>query len=765
MLVAPNNKIMIMKTGPTFKPWLSLGLAALLTLGCSHAARAGEIHTGAWGLISSMGSQNPTNNAIWLVTGDPADPIVNNNLIYVNMDMQYNYPTYQVWESATWRPASKYPTQRFPASLLGTDDYTQPMEGRYIQLRNLTLERADLDAQNVDFRFSPFSDPAGNTSLTLTNGSLTALNPPGFNPNTHFTLTASGDSTLRGWGKGQVAAQTALNVMPGGQLTLFRLGDRHGDLPTDSWYFNHPGDVATINGGTLHLNEAFVVFEKAGLALGESHSGMTFQNNALLSITGERGRLLSGDFSFLDSRLNLGSANQLKSVGSMTINGATVTADDSSKLDAEALYVFGTNTFALGKDRSAGNYIATIGGVDMKPGASLILNGQGSLAVTFGLDYSFPATGQIIINDRATLVSAGAHFDIRPSAPITLNRTSDDVYGFLDVKDSGSLDLRAGPGDTGHVTNHGGIGVSRDGTLLALGPVLIQGGSEGRIDIESDGVLAIGNQGDPLAATMSLTTENTVTLANFSRLELTLDPTAGKIGQLRLGSTLYIESFADLKLTLVNDKKLPVGTKFTLIEYAVLGTGSRFNGYPEGHIFGLGSNSYRINYIDNADDPSYAKAITLTVVGNPTLSPAVQQVAGVVDSPLTPTLALTPVNFDTGCVLAYTSPSLPAGGLSLNASTGVISGTPTSAQAAANIIITGTGTGSCSSQSATATVTLTIAATQTISFTAPIPPSPTFAPGGTFEVSATATSGEPVVYSSLTPAICTTTGSSTITML
>jgi hypothetical protein len=315
------------------------------------------------------------------------------------------------------------------------------------------------------------------------------------------------------------------------------------------------------------------------------------------------------------------------------------------------------------------------------------------------------------------------------------------------------------------VTNHGGIGVSRDGTLLALGPVLIQGGSEGRIDIESDGVLAIGNQGDPLAATMSLTTENTVTLANFSRLELTLDPTAGKIGQLRLGSTLYIESFADLKLTLVNDKKLPVGTKFTLIEYAVLGTGSRFNGYPEGHIFGLGSNSYRINYIDNADDPSYAKAITLTVVGNPTLSPAVQQVAGVVDSPLTPTLALTPVNFDTGCVLAYTSPSLPAGGLSLNASTGVISGTPTSAQAAANIIITGTGTGSCSSQSATATVTLTIAATQTISFTAPIPPSPTFAPGGTFEVSATATSGEPVVYSSLTPAICTTTGSSTITML
>jgi hypothetical protein len=78
------------------------------------------------------------------------------------------------------------------------------------------------------------------------------------------------------------------------------------------------------------------------------------------------------------------------------------------------------------------------------------------------------------------------------------------------------------------------------------------------------------------------------------------------------------------------------------------------------------------------------------VVDHPALSPAVQQVAGVAGSALTPTSALTPLNFEPGCVLTYTSPSLPAGGLSLDPNTGVISGTPTSAQAAANIIITGT---------------------------------------------------------------------------
>jgi hypothetical protein len=82
------------------KPWLAVAIAAALTLGGINAAQAAKNHTGAWGLISSMGSSTPY-DALWLVTGDPADPFVQNNLIYVNMDMQYNYPSYEQWESAT----------------------------------------------------------------------------------------------------------------------------------------------------------------------------------------------------------------------------------------------------------------------------------------------------------------------------------------------------------------------------------------------------------------------------------------------------------------------------------------------------------------------------------------------------------------------------------------------------------------------------------------------------------------------------------------
>jgi hypothetical protein len=743
-----------------------LVIAAVLALGGLGSARAAENHTGAWGLISTMGSQNPY-DAIWLVTGDPANPSVHNNLIYVNMDMQYNYPSYEEWETATWRPASSFPTQRFAASLLGTDSYTQPIEGRYIQLRNLTLERADLDAQNVEFRFSPIPPvPGTTTSLTLKNGSLTALNPPGFNVNANLTLTTSGDSTLSGWGKGPVSSQTLLNVTPGSQLTFFRLGNyAHGTVATDSWYFSHPGDVATIDGGTLKLDQSFVTFGKPVVAAGEELGKMTFQNNALLDIVGEGGRLDSGNFFFLDSRLNLGSANRLRAANTVTLNGATLTTDENSKLVTEALDIYGNNSITLGKETRSGDYIVTTGAMVVRPDALLTLNsqdGQGSLAVTFELSYD-PAgsghqQGQIVINDNATLVNAGALFDIPPSAPITTNRTSDALFGMLYVTDGGSLNLRASTADPGHVANHGQIGVDTDGVLAALGPSIIQGGSEGRIDIGDAGVLMLGNTGTPSAADVSLTTDNTVYLESFSTLDLTLDPTARKNGQLRAGSTLYIEPFAELHLALVDDVSLSIGTKFRLINYASLDNAppnhGTFNGLPDGHIFGLGSNAYRIDYADTPDT-GYTNAITLTVVGVPALSPAVQQVSGPVNTLLT-TQSLTAINF--GCTVGYTSTALPSG-LSLDASTGVISGTPTASQPAANVTITG----ACDGYTATATVTITVAATQTITF-GPAP-TPNFTPNGTFDVSATATSGGVVAYSSLTPLVCATNGGPTIVML
>ncbi len=110
--------------------------------------------------------------------------------------------------------------------------------------------------------------------------------------------------------------------------------------------------------------------------------------------------------------------------------------------------------------------------------------------------------------------------------------------------------------------------------------------------------------------------------------------------------------------------------------------------------------------------------LNITINNPPALTPATQAMSGYAGSALTASKAFTAANFSGA--LSYTvSPALP-GGLTLNATTGAITGTPTAAQALASYTITGTG---ATSGSATSTVTITVltpsiaSATQTVSGT------------------------------------------------
>jgi hypothetical protein len=100
---------------------------------------------------------------------------------------------------------------------------------------------------------------------------------------------------------------------------------------------------------------------------------------------------------------------------------------------------------------------------------------------------------------------------------------------------------------------------------------------------------------------------------------------------------------------------------------------------------------------------------SLPVSANTTMTPAAQTVSATVGTAITSTTAYTTTGIAGTRVFAV-SPSLPAG-LSINTSTGVISGTPTASAVAATYTVTATD----GTSSATATVTITVTGTATLS--------------------------------------------------
>ncbi len=85
---------------------------------------------------------------------------------------------------------------------------------------------------------------------------------------------------------------------------------------------------------------------------------------------------------------------------------------------------------------------------------------------------------------------------------------------------------------------------------------------------------------------------------------------------------------------------------------------------------------------------AYSFSVTVTASATPIILPSTQSLSATTNSAITNTATFTATNF-TAAPTYTVAPALPAG-LSLNASTGVISGTPTAAQASANYTITAT---------------------------------------------------------------------------
>lgn len=139
---------------------------------------------------------------------------------------------------------------------------------------------------------------------------------------------------------------------------------------------------------------------------------------------------------------------------------------------------------------------------------------------------------------------------------------------------------------------------------------------------------------------------------------------------------------------------LPLGLSFDAATGVVLGTPTAVQVLT----------SYRI--VGKSD--SQTAIATINIVINPGISPVAQNILATAGKSLTPTAEFVSLGF-TGAVNFTISPTLPAG-LQLSATTGEITGIPTTAQSKRDYLITAIRTGGASSESATSIISIEILA-------------------------------------------------------
>jgi len=204
---------------------------------------------------------------------------------------------------------------------------------------------------------------------------------------------------------------------------------------------------------------------------------------------------------------------------------------------------------------------------------------------------------------------------------------------------------------------------------------------------------------------VSATATITLTVTATTALTPTPQVVMARVGTAITPTTAYTATGLGTSRTFTVSPALPAGLSIAAATGVISGTPTATSA----------TTAYTVTASDGTSSATARVSITVLAVGatGPTISPATQAVTGAVGTAITATRTFSDTDF--GGVKEFSiSPVLPAG-LTLNTTTGVISGTPTAAQATATHTITAQD----GSVSATASVTITITGTTTTSTTVP----------------------------------------------
>jgi hypothetical protein len=538
---------------------------------------------------------NPAYNAIEFQTG-------NNGVLWVDQNMSFNGDSINAVFTTTSFVSDS--TNRVSASLLGTDEFIDPIDGRVFVVQNFFLNNVDFDTGSANpgaVQLEIQARNGGDMILGLANSSLTGLETPKFYNPSRLYFNVSGSSQISSW-IGTIGSAASLDVAAGSTFLIKDSGNLAAVPPSETLNFGYDPNYANVNNATLALDTSNV---RWGSTSG-SGSEMTFSNNATLELIGQS-KLRTHDLTLQNSALAMSNNTRIDVINGMTLDNSTITAASGAVIDVATLTAQGLSSVA------ANGVAVRAGTLDLTtPGSTLVLvDDVDGLAETRvgGGGVLFPTAGAVTtLSNRSVLTISDSGMVLNERSVLV-----NGPRGFIDMPGSTFvMDGSATFTNNRDFTVRGGItaGTAQFGTNSVIG-----GDSGSTIRLESAVTFDAATR-----AQNSLTTSNELFLNSTNTvITMYLNPTTMTSDQFILGGELNIDSDATLNVGVIDDMLLALGEKFVLFDFKDSQTmGNHFKDLTDGSTFSLGLNTYEILYNDPDVQPGGSTSfITLTTVPEP----------------------------------------------------------------------------------------------------------------------------------------------------
>jgi hypothetical protein len=523
-----------------------------------------------------------------------------NGVLWVDQNASFNNDIDEVFTTTRFVSDSN---NRVSASLLGTDEFITPIDGRFLCVQNLFLKNVDLNTGSVTpgaVQLKIQARNGGDMTLGMNNSSLTGFLPPEFWAPSRLYFNVSGSSQISQW-FGTMGSPTSLDVAPGSIFRIQGSGSLSAEFPVQTLNFGYDANNATINGAKLILDQSHL---RWGSNVG-STSEMDFSDNATLQLMGQS-KLRTHNLSLQNSTLDMANNTRLDVIHDMVMNNSTITAGSGAVIHVDRLIGKGLSSVA------ANGVALQPSTLDLTtPGSKLVLQDDlDGLAETrvSGEAVLFPTTGAAsTLSNQSILTISAASMDLNqrailvngPRALIDMQGASFSMDGSAQFTNDRDVIVRRG-----HVASTAQFGVKS----------VIGGGTGSTLRLEC----SVGFN-PATRAQNSLSTANELFLDSSNTVvTMYLDPTAKTSDRFILEGQLNIGSAATLTLGVVNDTLLQPGEKFVLFDFNDDQTlVDHFGSLPNGSTFNLGKNVYEILYNDPDVESGSTSFITLTTVTVP----------------------------------------------------------------------------------------------------------------------------------------------------